>query len=1075
MNTTISGSHDHYVFSASGITLTNLGSLHEPAGSAVYANAVDFGDVVINIGDIAGSTYGVKLGPSGTVANAGTIAGQVYAVKFTAGYDNRLIFDPGAVFVGTVDGGNPNGPAVSVLELASGASNGTISGIGTQFIGFDAIAIDPGSQWVLAGANSGIANITFGTAATLENIGSVGGYVAIRGQGGTAAIVNAGSVAGDLSGSEGWGIVLDAGGSVVNLSGGTIGGFTAIETQNAPATVVNAGSIVGNDGAFLPGAGVFLVGGGSVTNRSGGSIVGPRGIYSAFYAATVVNAGDIGGNAAGYDGIALTHGGLVVNQTGGSIGGARAGVYFKTGGSLENQSGGTIAGQVDAVKFTAGYDSRLIFDPGAVFAGTVDGGNPNGPAVSVLELASGTSDGTISGVGTQFIGFDAIAMDNSARWVLAGANSAIANITFGTAATLENIGSVGGYVAIRGHSGTAAIVNAGSIAGDLSGYASWGIVLDAGGSIVNLSGGTIGGFTAIETQNAPATVVNAGSIVGNDGAFLPGAGVFLVGGGSVTNRSGGSIVGPRGIYSAFYAATVVNAGDIGGNAAGYDGIALTHGGLVVNQTGGSIGGARAGVYFKTGGSLENQSGGTIAGQVDAVKFTAGYDSRLIFDPGAVFAGTVDGGNPNGPAVSVLELASGASNGTISGIGTQFIGFDAIAIDAGARWMLAGSNTIAAGVTLTANSATLIDHVALANFGAIVLDPSTMVVGDLYGTGSVTIQAGSTLEVTGSIASTETIVFQGPNGYLHLDNPAGASGSVIGFDATDIVDLKGVDPGSVSYGAGALSFQGGHSFPLTTAPGAQVRIAASADGTEVTALCFLPDTLIETPGGQMTVQDLRVGDIVATWGGKQRSIAWIGTGSVVATAGHRGPATPVIVRKGALGPNMPFRDLHVTKGHSLLLDGVLIPVEFLVNHRSIVWDDRSQEATLYHIELDSHDVLIANGAPAESYRDDGNRWLFLNANTGWNQPPKDTCAPVLTGGRVVDTVWKRLLDRSGPRRIGPLTDDPDLYLLVDGVRTEATLRHNKWLASRYPGVPNGWSSCPAPVRRKHWGCRAIHVR
>jgi hypothetical protein len=38
--------------------------------------------------------------------------------------------------------------------------------------------------------------------------------------------------------------------------------------------------------------------------------------------------------------------------------------------------------------------------------------------------------------------------------------------------------------------------------------------------------------------------------------------------------------------------------------------------------------------------------------------------------------------------------------------------------------------------------------------------------------------------------------------------------------------------------------------------------------------------------------------------------------------------------------------------------------------------------LYHVELESHDVLITNGAPAESYRDDGNRWLFNNANSRW---------------------------------------------------------------------------------------------
>jgi hypothetical protein len=148
---------------------------------------------------------------------------------------------------------------------------------------------------------------------------------------------------------------------------------------------------------------------------------------------------------------------------------------------------------------------------------------------------------------------------------------------------------------------------------------------------------------------------------------------------------------------------------------------------------------------------------------------------------------------------------------------------------------------------------------------------------------------------------------------------------------------------------------------------------------------------------------------------------------------------VIVRKGALGPNVPHTDLHVTKGHALWFDGVLIPVEFLVNHRSILWDDRAQEVSVYHVELETHDVLVANGAAAESYRDDGNRWLFQNANAGWDQPAKAPCAPVLTGGPVVDAVWRRVLDLCGPRPGVPLTHDADLHLVVDGVRVEASRR------------------------------------
>ena len=156
--------------------------------------------------------------------------------------------------------------------------------------------------------------------------------------------------------------------------------------------------------------------------------------------------------------------------------------------------------------------------------------------------------------------------------------------------------------------------------------------------------------------------------------------------------------------------------------------------------------------------------------------------------------------------------------------------------------------------------------------------------------------------------------------------------------------------------------------------------------------------------------------------------------------------------GALADNVPHHDLRITKAHSLYLDGVLIPVEFLVSHRSIYWDDMAQEVTLYHIELETHDVLLASGAAAESYRDDGNRWLFHNANTGWHQPAKPPCAPVTTGGPIVDAIWHHLLLRAGPRPGVPLTDDPDLHLRLDGQRLNAAERTGDFHIFRLPQTP-----------------------
>jgi hypothetical protein len=235
-----------------------------------------------------------------------------------------------------------------------------------------------------------------------------------------------------------------------------------------------------------------------------------------------------------------------------------------------------------------------------------------------------------------------------------------------------------------------------------------------------------------------------------------------------------------------------------------------------------------------------------------------------------------------------------------------------------------------------------------------------------------------------------------------------------------------------YSSGTLASGGNYAI----ASGATFNITGA---TVHEVACFIEGTKISVVAGEKLVETLLPGDQVVTLNGETRPISWIVTGSALATRGRRNAATPIIIRKGALADNVPHHDLHITKGHSLYIGDVLIPAEFLVNHRSILWDDRAQEVTVYHIELETHDVLIANGAPAESYRDDGNRWLFQNANSGWHLPPKAPYAPVLTGGPIVDVIWRRVLDRAGPRPGVPLTDDPDLHLLVDGTRLDAGMR------------------------------------
>ncbi len=929
------------VFITAGGSVTNLSTGTISGYDGIYGAG---GVTVVNQGGIDGTGFfGVSLHGGGTVANYGTIAVTGFgtdAVTLEAGYANLLKMGPDAVFIGTASGGNVIGaPEVSTLELTAGTTPGTLSGLGTTIVDFAQIIIDPGATWTLASVPVGY---------TVTDLGT---------------LINAGSFSAPIT--------LASGGYLRNASGSTIvgTGLAAIQAGSG-ATVVNAGDV---DPATY---GVYLPGGGSVTNVSGGTIIGTvAGVKISGATGTVVNAGGIYGTGFRSYGVELTAGGTVINA-------------------------GTIAGNNDSVLFAGGFANRLVVDPSAYFSGAIYGGNPLGAtAVSTLELAPGTSAGTLTGLGDQIESFVQVTIDSDAAWTLVS-NYLTAGYTISNAGTLTNTGTLQSPVMLAAG---AALTNAyGGMLYSASGYAVYSAITSAGVSVLN--GGVI---------------LSPGSTA-----------IALADGGSVTNQSTGTISGggATGVYIIGAPGTVVNAGLITGSGLGvlFTGAA----GTVVNY--GIITGSDAGVEFNPGGSNTLIDAGLIASGRYAVRFSSGYANRLVLDPSAVLTGSITGGNtPGASAVSTLELASGATAGTLTGLGNTIVDFAQITIDSGASWTLL-SDTLASGYGIN--------------------DSGTLIAAALTGTGSVTISADSTLEVQGTVSSGETIVFAGAGAYLHIDSPYSFAGGITNFTATDSIDLKDVAPAMVSYATGALDYGTSGSIALSVSPLVPLAKSASTDGTDITALCFCANTRILTPSGARPVRDLAVGDVVTTWSGGQRPISWIGVGRVLATRGRRGAATPVIVRKGALADNVPARNLHVTKGHALYLDDVLIPVEFLVNHRSIVWDDRAQEVELYHIELDAHDVLIANGAPAESYRDDGNRWLFRNANTGWDQPEKPPCAPVLTGGPIVDAVWRRLRDRAGPGPNLPLTEEPDLHLLVDGRRVDGSQQQSGWHIFDLPHPP-----------------------
>jgi autotransporter passenger strand-loop-strand repeat protein len=182
--------------------------------------------------------------------------------------------------------------------------------------------------------------------------------------------------------------------------------------------------------------------------------------------------------------------------------------------------------------------------------------------------------------------------------------------------------------------------------------------------------------------------------------------------------------------------------------------------------------------------------------------------------------------------------------------------------------------------------------------------------------------------------------------------------------------------------------------------------ASPYGTRAVdiTICFCRSTSILTSRGDVAVEHLRVGDIVITHSGRQRPIHWIGSSTAVA----RGANRPIIVRAGAFLDRTPHRDLRVTRGHSFLFGDVLIPIGELVNGMSICWDEAARTVEVFHVGLDTHDVLVAEGAPAESYRDDGNGIGFSTregAPTRAKAMP--SYAPVISHGPIVERTRKTL--------------------------------------------------------------------
>jgi len=451
------------------------------------------------------------------------------------------------------------------------------------------------------------------------------------------------------------------------------------------------------------------------------------------------------------------------------------------------------------------------------------------------------------------------------------------------------------------------------------------------------------------------------------------------------------------------------AGGAGGNGgqAGGGGGGLGAGGDIFVQTGG--------VLVIEGGTL---SGGTASGGAGG---SSGATSGQGFGAGIFIQGT----NPTitlapsaGETLDILD-AIGDQTGSDPGNANYGLPGSAEVLMNGAGIVVVdAANTFDGGVSLDSGTLEL-DKVMAAGSGAITFGgAATLRIGAgldianiIYGFGTI---AGSLLDFPGIAPGVNTTATLGSGNVLTVTDQVHTQ--TLTLDPTQILSQT--------------------TFPTVSDGGGGVEI-----------VCYLAGTRIATPAGEAAVEELQIGDLVLTASGVEEPIKWIGRRRIYLSA-HPRPETvaPVRIQRGAFADNLPYADLLLSPDHAILVDGKLICASQLINRTTIRQVTGWTSVDYYHVELERHAILLAEGLPAESYLDTGNRGFFGNSDeplvlhpsltdeTDYPTRQAGSCAPFVSDEANVRPVWQRLADRAAaigvPAPQRATTMDANLRLLAD---------------------------------------------
>ncbi len=283
------------------------------------------------------------------------------------------------------------------------------------------------------------------------------------------------------------------------------------------------------------------------------------------------------------------------------------------------------------------------------------------------------------------------------------------------------------------------------------------------------------------------------------------------------------------------------------------------------------------------------------------------------------------------------------------------------------------------------------------------------------TGNYFVQTGGqiTISASGNLNNDPTFFIQG--GLLQgLNNTAGLatadfSGSAAGHLAInttlnanpynnavlhmglgDTIEFNDVNITSLNFNSGTSTLtlnwtaNGGGSRDVhitsfdVANPGFQIVTDTLTGQQAAEVTCFLRGTRIRTPAGSKPVEMLLIGDKVLTADGQTRAVRWLWRQTVVSRFADELRAYPIRIMAGALDENVPQCDLFLSPDHAILLDGCLVHAGALVNNSTIVRVTRPEPRFVYyHVELEDHSLILAEGVAAETFVDNVTRRNFDN--------------------------------------------------------------------------------------------------